>query len=325
VRISIIIPSYNQAAFLKQAIDSVIAQNYAATELIVIDGGSIDGSVDILRAHNQAISYWVSEPDKGQAHAINKGMQRISGDVWCYLNSDDRLEPGALRRVAEVMQDRSIAWVGGVAEITDASGVIGRVQASHPASLKDYVAPWKRRDKYVFPCSIASFMRTDTIGSLGSLDESYQFCMDIEYYVRAVLRLGLKPRLVPEMLGGWRWHPDSKTMREGLAYGFRMEELRIARTYADCLDATDRAALWAEMREEQRWLVVRWARFLAERGRRAEGLYRLLGASFGDPTLLKFRPWQGALRRSLRGRSRVTVEAGRKGPAAGASTELGCG
>jgi glycosyltransferase involved in cell wall biosynthesis len=100
-RISIITPSFNQGQFIEQTISSVIDQGYPNLEYIVIDGGSTDGSVETIRKFESGIAYWVSEKDRGQAHAINKGLQRATGDIIAYLNSDDYYLDGALARVAD--------------------------------------------------------------------------------------------------------------------------------------------------------------------------------------------------------------------------------
>ena len=113
--IAIVTPSYNQAQFLEEAILSVVNQDYPNLEYIVIDGGSTDGSVDIIRKYEDRLAYWVSEPDRGQAHAINKGFAKADGEIFNWLNSDDCLLPGAVRRVVETRRryPTAVAWVGG--------------------------------------------------------------------------------------------------------------------------------------------------------------------------------------------------------------------
>ncbi len=104
--VSIITPSYNQAAFLEETLRSVIEQDYPSMEYLVVDGGSTDGSVEIIKRHEKEISWWVSEKDNGQAEAINKGFNRVRGEIIGWLNSDDTYLPGVLREVVEVFQIR---------------------------------------------------------------------------------------------------------------------------------------------------------------------------------------------------------------------------
>jgi glycosyltransferase involved in cell wall biosynthesis len=105
--VSIIIPSYNQALFLEQCLNSVLDQDYPDIECIVIDGGSTDGSVDIIRRYEERLAYWVSEPDKGQSHAINKGFLQATGEIVAWLNSDDLYFPGAVSSAVKCFQNNS--------------------------------------------------------------------------------------------------------------------------------------------------------------------------------------------------------------------------
>ena len=113
-RISIVTPSYNQAAFLRKTLDSVLDQNYPNLEYVVIDGGSTDGSVETLREYSPRLTYWISEPDCGQSHAVNKGFARSTGEIMTWLNSDDVLLPGALQAVGEIFASYpQIQWLTG--------------------------------------------------------------------------------------------------------------------------------------------------------------------------------------------------------------------
>ena len=114
----------HQAAYLEQTITSVLEQNYPSLEYMVIDGGSTDGSVDIIRKYEDRLSYWVSERDGGQAHALNKGFGRATGEILAYLNSDDYYLPGALDRVANYLRVHpDVALVHGRCRVVDVAGV----------------------------------------------------------------------------------------------------------------------------------------------------------------------------------------------------------
>src|SRR5437773_6556922 len=108
-RISVITPSFNQGQFLEETIRSVLLQGYPNLDYIIIDGGSTDGSVEVVKKYEPWLTYWVSEPDRGQSHAINKGWQRAHGDVLAWLNSDDTYNPDALRCAAEALQQNPAA------------------------------------------------------------------------------------------------------------------------------------------------------------------------------------------------------------------------
>jgi glycosyltransferase involved in cell wall biosynthesis len=298
-RISIIIPSYNQAEYLEETLCSVLDQDYSNIEVIVIDGGSTDGSLEIIKRYAPHLAYWVSEPDRGQTHAINKGLEKITGEVWSYLNSDDLLSPGCLHLIGEMFNDPEIWWIGGVSEIFDHSGTKGYVKPQTPDYKRDYITPWCRTHQYVFPCSNVCFMRREMIERCGPFDENYHYGMDIEYYIRVVFNTGIGPHLIPDVLGRWRWHPESKTLKQGIAYGFREDEVAMAIRYLPYLEDEEQKAIHTQIQEQKHWLVTRRAMYFKEQGQINRAWTELLTKVVDHPRLLNFRPWYGVVKAIL--------------------------
>ncbi len=298
IRISVIVPSFNQGQYIEETLRSVLGQNYPALELIVLDGGSTDGTVEILRKNSDRITFWESTPDRGQSHAINKGLARMTGDVWSYLNSDDLLCPGSLESIARCFDNPSIDWVAGVSSIFDEHGPRGEVRPQPPKSAREVLTPWKRAVEYVFPCSNVCFMRRSIYERIGGFEESFHYSMDMELYTRARFA-GYLMHTVPEVLGNWRWHAESKTLREGRAYRFLEEELRIAEMFADRLPEDDRSRLLEDISEQRRWFLVRRALHENPTGPRWRKLCRLLSDAISNPSLVKFRPWLGAVKKQV--------------------------
>ncbi len=297
-RISIIVPSFNQGAYIEATLRSVLDQNYPALELIVMDGGSTDNTREILDRYTDRLAHLEIQPDRGQSHAINKGLARMTGDVWAYLNSDDLLTPCSLIRVGELFQNPATDWIGGVSVIFDEQSERGTVTPHRPARLKEVVTPWARSVEHVFPCSNVCYMSRRIYDTIGGFDESYNYSMDMEYYTRAVFA-GYLLRRVPEVMGRWRWHSESKTVRDGRNYRFLEEELRIATAYADRLAPDDALALWNEIFQNRKWYVVRRALHENPHGSRIGRLVRLLTDAMQRPSLLGFRPWLGAVKKQI--------------------------
>lgn len=299
LKISIVIPSYNQGGYIEEAIRSVILQGYPALELIVVDGGSNDSSVEIIEKYSRFIDYWVSERDRGQADAINKGLQKCTGDIWAYLNSDDLLMPGSLAHVNDIFISLpKITWVSGATLVFGQNIDKKKIEANGPKSSLDVLAPWYRRDKYIFPVSVSCFMRRSIFESIGLFDESLHYSMDIEYYTRAYFA-GYRQHITERTLGSWRWHEESKTLKEGVAYGFRGDEIDIAKRYIPHLDSSESELLSYQIRAEEKWLIVRKAMFLNKQGRTIDAFKLLSISVLKLPSLLWFRPWIGALRRVI--------------------------
>ena len=205
--ISMVMPSFNQVKYIEKAIVSFLKQDYPSKELIIIDGGSTDGAVDIIRKYGSKIKYWVSESDRGQSHAINKGISVATGDLIGWLNSDDLLLPGALTRVAtswRSLQCKSCAWlVGGCLWLSPEERIILCCRARRFSRLK---AHWN-----VVPVwGPSSFFSKRLVDEVGGIDERYHYMMDTELWLRFAKEKGLKYRVVDGYCWGLRLHPDAK-------------------------------------------------------------------------------------------------------------------
>lgn len=204
-KISIVTPSYNQGRFLEETILSVIDQNYPNLEYIIIDGGSADNSVDIIKKYEKHLAYWVSEKDNGQTHAINKGFSRASGEILNWLNSDDMLSENALQLVAEeTIKNPSADFFYGDFKVIDNSGKEVFTRKSPPYNF--YSLIYGRQ----LSCQPAVFFRKRVLDKIGYLDESLKFCMDIEFWIRAAINKSSFCQIL-QPLAIARMHPDAKT------------------------------------------------------------------------------------------------------------------
>jgi len=206
MRITVVTPSFNQAAFLEATIQSVLGQDYPDLEYIIVDGGSTDGSVEIIRRYADRLAWWVSEKDRGQTDAINKGFARASGDVLAWLNSDDTYAPGALRQAAEGLRAHpDAALLYGEANFIDAAGrVIGRF----PAAQTDYT---RLRQGYVHVPQQAAFFPARLWRQVGPLDPSFYFAMDYDLWVRLAAQ-GPVVYLPGRVWANFRLHGSAKTV-----------------------------------------------------------------------------------------------------------------
>jgi glycosyltransferase involved in cell wall biosynthesis len=203
--VTIVTPSYNQAPFLETTIRSVLEQDYPNIEYIIIDGGSTDGSLAIIKKYANRLAFWSSEKDRGQTDAINKGFARATGEMMAWINSDDTYEPGAIREaVAEMQAHPELGLVYGDTNFIDDQGrVIGRF----PAAQTDY---HRLRRGYVHIPQQAAFFRRDLWQQVEPLDPSFFFAMDYDLWVR-IARLA--PLLYTRRVwANFRLHGDSKTM-----------------------------------------------------------------------------------------------------------------
>ncbi len=223
-KISVITPCYNHAAFLRETIQSVLGQNYPNLEYIIMDGGSTDGSVEIIRAHESRLAYWQSARDGGMYNAINAGMRRATGDILAWLNADDYYLPETLNYVAAQMYATKPELLFGNA--------FHFVQDNATMWGSDVVREHSRKDlcKYDYVIQPASFWTRAVWEKVGELDESYKIVADWEWFARAK-RANVTLRPVARYLAGYRIVPTSKTQSGGSARN--QECARILREYVN--------------------------------------------------------------------------------------------
>jgi len=204
--VSIVTPSYNQAKFLEQTILSVIHQTYPRIEFIVVDGGSTDGSVDLIKKHENSIDFWTSARDKGQTDAINFGFMQASGDIFAWLNSDDVYQPDAVEEAVDYLSDHpSVGLVYGDANIIDEKGSVVR---KFNAKQTNYQ---RLRRGGVYIPQPAAFWRARLWERVGPLDPSYYFAMDYDLWLRLAKVSELK-YLEGHTWANFRVHGQSKTI-----------------------------------------------------------------------------------------------------------------
>jgi glycosyltransferase involved in cell wall biosynthesis len=178
-RISIVTPSFNQAKYLPETIESILDQDYPNLEYIIIDGGSTDGSVDIIKKYERHLAYWVSEKDSGQSQAINKGFAGCSGHLLTWLNSDDLLLPGALKHVAEAYSKNPCSrWFAGNCFFVDPEGrIISTTRGEGWCSILPKLG-------VLGAYGPSTFFTPDLLKTAGGLDESFHYLLDTELWWR---------------------------------------------------------------------------------------------------------------------------------------------
>ena len=204
-KISIITPSYNQGKFLETTIKSVFDQQYPNLEYIIMDGGSTDGSVGIIKKYSDRLTYWESGPDNGQCDAIKRGFELSHGDILAYINSDDYYLPGTFFKVAEeFMKKPSPLWITGNGIFIDTVGnTLHRNERLPPVSLNSLIF----FGNYIFQPS--TFWKREIYSLTTGLDTSLEFSFDYDLFLKFIQIS--PPNVLRSNLAAFRMHPDSKS------------------------------------------------------------------------------------------------------------------
>lgn len=208
-RISVVTPSYNQGQYLEETLKSVLSQGYAELEYIVIDGASRDSTLEVIKRYEGQLSYWESVPDRGQSHAINKGLRRATGEIVTWLGSDDLFTPEALKRVADHFETTDAALIHG-RTVLFGEGFKEQVKGADEHDLEfRYLAGMP------FP-QPSSFFRRSVLLEQGYLDESLHYGMDYDLLARIALNYPI--RKVEDTLSRYRLHAESKSVAQNIEF-----------------------------------------------------------------------------------------------------------
>ena len=203
MKITVVTPSYNQGKYIRRTIDSVLTQGIEDLEYIVMDGGSTDETVDILKSYGDQI-IWKSEKDKGQTDAVNKGIRMAQGEIIGWLNSDDIYYPGAIAKVLEVFEKHP--------EINVVYGNANHIREDD-SFIEEYYTEdfdYERLKDICFICQPSLFFRKSVVDKYGYLDDKLQYCMDYDYWLR--LGKGETFYRLNELIAGSRLYDDNKTL-----------------------------------------------------------------------------------------------------------------
>ncbi len=208
-KISIVTPSFNQGEFIEKTIRSVLLQGYPNLEYIIMDGGSTDNTVEIIRKYEAWLAHWVSEKDRGQAHAINKGWGISQGNILHWLNSDDILLPRAISEVAkEFSVDDKVQAVSGICSMTNYHGVEFDVKLPRDFNLKYFLRGGE------CPGQPAIFLRSDLVKKVGDLSEALNYTLDWEYWIRiSQIYPSIQARKIKQPLAVWCQWEDCKSVK----------------------------------------------------------------------------------------------------------------
>jgi len=280
--VSVVTPSYNQGRFLEQTIQSVLVQEYPAVEYILVDGGSTDDSRAIIERYAEHFSWWVSEPDHGQSDAIRKGFAHATGDILCWLNSDDLFAPGAISRAVQALEaDPGLGFVYGNAISIDQYGRPMNDMKFTQLGMDDLAA-------FEIICQPAVFMHRAAYEGAGGVDPGYHLLMDHHLWLRIAARWPI--RYVDCTLAFARRHGEAKNVTQAESFG--REARRIARWLLS--DSTIRSTSRVQMDRTQAGALRFGARYLLDKSD-YRGAFRGYWAALRTHPRTALREWRRIL------------------------------
>jgi len=247
-KMSIVTPSYNQGRFIEETIRSVLLQGYPNLEYIIIDGGSTDNSVEIIKKYSPWLTYWVSESDRGQSHAINKGLAHCSGDIFNWINSDDLLCPSALRAVAAAWRKTSNSIIAGPVVDFKPDGT-ERIIAPNGLTMEKFLNIKKARENSWIWHQPGTYLPLSEVKMAGGVREELRFTMDHFLMVDLLQRCNVV--YIPELLAKFRLHNKSKTMTFGFCQ-FDLERVKALRA----MNGLEEYVTAKELKEEYISLLI---------------------------------------------------------------------
>lgn len=286
-RMSIVTPSYNQAPYLEETIRSVLLQGYPNLEYIVIDGGSTDGSVEILRKYTPWLAYWVSVPDGGQVEAINRGLARATGDILAYMNSDDYYPPGTFFKVAAAFRRPGFDLLHGDCAYVSRQSAPIFTHSTAVTSLIDLLDLRHYELEHAWVDQASVFWSREVWRKVGLFSDRYAIAFDYDYWVRCAAQ-GFTFSHLPDVLANYRLYQEQKS---GDTLRSHQDLLRICQTYTR---QSCQALSTSQMRRigrGQRWMAdeinfLRYNAALANRDIGAALLRWLAWAILGLPGTL---------------------------------------
>lgn len=242
-RVSLVIPSYNQGCYIEEALRAALLQGYPDLELIVVDGGSTDGTLEIISKYGKWVSYWESEPDRGQSHAINKGLARCTGKYFNWNNTDDVLTKGSLAQTVLALEENPEAGgVTGYVVIIDSESTVVSINDDHPL-LKGRSGFLHDVERCIeglkCGCQPGGLLNRELVVRAGGIDEDIHYAMDVDLFLRVMIHKPIYHIDFPVIM--FRMHPASKTST--WVKGRARERLKMAqKLFADpCLPQQLRA------------------------------------------------------------------------------------